>query len=1059
MLGLASPTGLYSCLGLRTVYDPPGSTASVDIILVHGLQGHATRTWTKKAKSRPFLQAFLVSRQNSAAKANDSHSIDTGPADEASMVTSTATDDNEDVDFFWPKDLLPQKCPEARILTWGYDTKVSKFGRGATNKNTVFSHAKDLLYELSRLPSPSSPLIFVAHSFGGILVKEMLSISDVSDEPTSKAIVKRTAAVVFLGTPHRGSVDLAKLGNKARKIVSAALIDTSSTTLDALGLRTPDLERCQDAFSRLWARYDFQVKTFQEGLGLSGFNIGSLNDKVVPGFSSLLGDARERAETLQANHMDMCRFSGPGDPNAQKVLGELQNLYQSILRVKKVAEVAPPRDILPVEAELSSIEKGIEKACLRSLRFQDMHQRRQSIQLPFPGTCNWLFEHPKFQAWHEGRQGAQNVILIHGKPACGKSVLMREAEQRLSRTGGEVAVHLSFFFDSKGTELQRNWEGACRSLLHQLLSLPDQKTSLKRAISRYTERLDFEGGYQQSTGFWRINDLQFIIRETLLDRCREEPDFNVRIFIDALDECSDGHAMEINSFIRFLTHASASVKVCISARSSYPGLSYWTSFPMVAVEEHNQPDILHYLKAKRIGVEPGTDEAVGMSQEMELLRDDIRDMSCGIFLWVVLVVDMVLRYIHQGRNLKFIREQLQKVVPEDLDQLFRNLLRSPAEDPFLTRRVFYWASLGGELRIQEWRHILAFIRPPAPESLAACNESEYYAETDDQVEKQLRHISMGLIEVAHPIQTTQREHGSDTKSSINAGAGSLDLETGESRVVRLIHGSVREFFLRNNGFECLGLSFSPVVDGYLSILNTCLDYITVTELDDLVLAREKTMPSRMPSLGSLRAPSHKNGPVAYDWEGIRVMPATSRRASSGGSFCSASSLRYAKSLTELEPANKTATAAARSGLSGPIGRGGVSPLSNDGLQKQQHAATPSAINFVREYLSRPQDDIVSNYAESTGLALGSIKTTSVNSSWGFESRVLQDHPALLSYVLTTFFYHIRSAQKHGGDLTPIWRRLENGMWERWSCLRGDVPRSVSLEEWARKERVTYHPST
>ena len=100
-----------------------------------------------------------------------------------------------------------------------------------------------------------------------------------------------------------------------------------SAILDALGLKTTDLERAQEAFSRLWQEYDFRVKTFQEGLGLIEVNLGVLGNKVVPDYSSLIGDHREYTETIQANHIDMCRFTGADDPNYRKVAGELRSLY------------------------------------------------------------------------------------------------------------------------------------------------------------------------------------------------------------------------------------------------------------------------------------------------------------------------------------------------------------------------------------------------------------------------------------------------------------------------------------------------------------------------------------------------------------------------------------------------------------------------------------------------------------------------------------------------------------------------------------------------------------
>jgi len=93
-------------------------------------------------------------------------------------------------------------------------------------------------------------------------------------------IVESTTAVMFLGTPHRGSKDLAGVGEMVRKVASAIMMDTNSAMLDALGLKNSDLERCQDSFSRLWLSHNFRVKTFQEGFPVTGVKIGLLNEKV-----------------------------------------------------------------------------------------------------------------------------------------------------------------------------------------------------------------------------------------------------------------------------------------------------------------------------------------------------------------------------------------------------------------------------------------------------------------------------------------------------------------------------------------------------------------------------------------------------------------------------------------------------------------------------------------------------------------------------------------------------------------------------------------------------------
>ena len=110
---------------------------------------------------------------------------------------------------------------------------------------------------------------------------QLLISSSASTDESALNIVQSTCAVVFLGTPHRGSQDKAKAGDVVRKLLSGVLrMDTSPLLLNTLGLKNADLERIQEGFSTVWNKYDFQVKTFQEGLGLIGVNIGKLNETV-----------------------------------------------------------------------------------------------------------------------------------------------------------------------------------------------------------------------------------------------------------------------------------------------------------------------------------------------------------------------------------------------------------------------------------------------------------------------------------------------------------------------------------------------------------------------------------------------------------------------------------------------------------------------------------------------------------------------------------------------------------------------------------------------------------
>lgn len=74
---------------------------------------------------------------------------------------------------------------------------------------------------------------------------------------------------------------MAAFGDVVRKVASVALrADSNPKILRALGLDSPELELCRESFTSQWRKYGFQVKTFQEGLGMTGLHLGRLSQKV-----------------------------------------------------------------------------------------------------------------------------------------------------------------------------------------------------------------------------------------------------------------------------------------------------------------------------------------------------------------------------------------------------------------------------------------------------------------------------------------------------------------------------------------------------------------------------------------------------------------------------------------------------------------------------------------------------------------------------------------------------------------------------------------------------------
>ena len=139
-------------LGLNVVFTPKDSRKA-DIVFVHGLGGTSRRTWSK----------------------------------------------NGDPELFWPLNFLPLEpniCL-CRIFTFGYNANFRAAGNISTS---VLDFAKDLLFDLrfakddqkedldvgkvsrtsdsiafalSSLTPSQVPLVFVVHSMGGLIIKEV----------------------------------------------------------------------------------------------------------------------------------------------------------------------------------------------------------------------------------------------------------------------------------------------------------------------------------------------------------------------------------------------------------------------------------------------------------------------------------------------------------------------------------------------------------------------------------------------------------------------------------------------------------------------------------------------------------------------------------------------------------------------------------------------------------------------------------------------------------------------------------------------------------------------
>lgn len=145
------------------------------IILIHGFQGNPYHTWadrphktekpSKRAQQKPRKRDIRQWFRRSQRKPkNETEGLED--------IKERKGKHEKTERIFWPGALLPNHCPKARILVYGYDTRVVGHGV-AVNKNHLYSHGKDFIYDLCRHRPIGRPLIFISHSLGGIIVKEV----------------------------------------------------------------------------------------------------------------------------------------------------------------------------------------------------------------------------------------------------------------------------------------------------------------------------------------------------------------------------------------------------------------------------------------------------------------------------------------------------------------------------------------------------------------------------------------------------------------------------------------------------------------------------------------------------------------------------------------------------------------------------------------------------------------------------------------------------------------------------------------------------------------------
>lgn len=230
-------------------------------MFIHGFTGHPERTWTCKKGN--------VRYRNDDRAAGEF--VEPPPKIRKLNPFSSSDRGNRDA-IYWPRDLLPVTVPYARVLTYGYDTRIRHWAEAPANRNTVYDIAWDLLVALDseRRAEPSRPVLFVVHSLGGIVIKEALRRSRGCHlgQAYLCGICESTIGIIFFGTPHAGSDPRRFLHRIAEKVAKAAGFSVNEQIVNALLPSSERLRELRDEFGPMAQARSWIIHSFQEQCGV-----------------------------------------------------------------------------------------------------------------------------------------------------------------------------------------------------------------------------------------------------------------------------------------------------------------------------------------------------------------------------------------------------------------------------------------------------------------------------------------------------------------------------------------------------------------------------------------------------------------------------------------------------------------------------------------------------------------------------------------------------------------------------------------------------------------------
>ncbi|OTA67284.1 hypothetical protein K449DRAFT_345727, partial [Hypoxylon sp. EC38] len=504
---------------------------------------------------------------------------------------------------------------------------------------------------------------------------------------------------------------------------------------------------------------------------------------------------------------------------------------------------------------------------LRKLSFPGMDSREGGIAEAYPETCSWVLERDigrndseleddddelgddvvsaassQFLTW---LQNDETFFWISGKAGCGKSTLMKyvyhDERTKVALQNSEWArskdvILVGHFLLERGNEDQKSREGMLRSILHQVLGtrrelipivfsqwhffeenhlhekrLLEQEipaefldwANLKNAFTSTLDQLQesriclFLDGLDEYRMVKRINEYTEEQLDLIYDGDNEDEAWGRSTWI------TDGHK-EIADLLHNLK-IRGNVKICLSSRELNVFEQEFRDFPRISVHKHTTQSIARYCSGRL------TEKTPDLIDLPEFVST-ITKRSCGVFLWVRLIVDMLVDGYTDGNS----KEELIKTLnglPQRLggkDGLYSLMMRNIKHEYLPESKRLFQLALRWSQTHSDHSH-----DQPDIITLFRAEQGHYEKGSDAKLRAEGEKYEPKTWEKLEP---TWEELSRRLKSRC---AGLLE----QTRPVEFMHQTAKQFLSRKYIWDEMfqtSVGFATASDIELAIMNGCI---------------------------------------------------------------------------------------------------------------------------------------------------------------------------------------------------------------------------------------------